>query len=76
MVGLFWMLKPPLPSDNRTRLMPDVGQSNVTSRANKALSLSAAHRLISNLAETTNSRAELAECRDVMSQLERMVEDA
>ena len=43
---------------------------------NDALTLSAAHRLISKLAETTNSRAELDECMDVMAALERMVGDA
>lgn len=43
--------------------------------ANDALTLSAAHRLIQSLSEQTQSRAELDECRDVMSQLERMVEE-
>lgn len=37
--------------------------------------LSAAHRLISSLADQTNSRSEIEECRDVMAKLERMVED-
>lgn len=73
MVGLIWTLKLPLPSDNRTRPMPDVGKNNVTSRANNALTLSAAHRLIQSLSEQTQSRAELDECRDVMAKLEKMV---
>lgn len=42
----------------------------------RALTLSAAHRLIQSFSEQTQSRSELDECRDVMSQLERMVEDA
>lgn len=42
----------------------------------RTLTLSAAHRLIAQLADDTLSRETLAECRDVMSQLERMVEDA
>ena len=54
---------------------PDWAKERSRLTANDALTLSAAHRLISKLAETTNSRAELDECRDVMSQLERMVEE-
>ena len=74
MVGLIWTLTPPLPSDNRKRPMPDVGQSNVATRVDRALTLSAAHRLISSLADQTQSRSELEECRDVMAKLEKMVE--
>lgn len=46
------------------------------SRANDHLTLSAAHCLIQSLSEQTQSRSELAECRDVMAALERMVESA
>ena len=41
----------------------------------RALTLSAAHRLIQSLSDQTQSRAELDECRDVMAALERMVEE-
>ena len=42
---------------------------------NDALTLSAAHRLIQSLSEQTQSRSELAECRDVLAALKRMVEE-
>lgn len=45
-----------------------------TAAVDRALTLSAAHRLLQSLSEQTQSRSELAECRDVMAALERMVE--
>lgn len=54
--------------------MPAFGDR--TEAVDRTLTLSAAHRLIQSLSEQTQSRAELDECRDVMSQLGRMVDDA
>lgn len=42
----------------------------------RTLTLSAAHRLLGQLADDTLSRETLAECRDVMAKLEKMVADA
>ena len=53
--------------------MPAFGDR--TEAVDRTLTLSAAHRLISSLADQTQSRAELEECRDVMAKLERMVEE-
>ena len=46
---------------------------NKRSGANDHLTLSAAHRLIAQLADDTLSRETQAECRDVMAKLEKMV---
>lgn len=54
---------------------PDWAKERSRLTANDALTLFAAHRLISSLADQTNSRSELEECREVMNQLERMVEE-
>ena len=59
---------------SRVRVIGD--EDARAAKLDRVETLSAAHRLISKLAETTNSRSELDECLDVMSQLGRMVDDA
>ena len=51
-------------------------QPRDSAAVDRALTLSAAHRLLSVLADDTLSREVQAECRDVMAKLEKMVEGA
>lgn len=59
---------------SRIRVLGD--EDARAAKLDRVETLSAAHRLISSLADQTQSRSELEECRDLMAKLERMVADA